>query len=471
MHVGRGTVLLVWLACSPAPIWADVEAAPVDAAAVGSGEVDDETFLGSLATIQEKNREFDASQENYRKLMALIETRDGAFSDELIEPLTGLGRVHLEQGRYDEAEEQFRRAQHLAHRNEGVHTPRQKEIIDLLTRIHMELDEPLQADRQQRFSLYISERLKGEHSTELLPALYKIAQWYVETGQFARARKIYEKAVDIIVQHDGDQDLKLVEPLRGIATTRQLQGVCCSHKSLLKILTILQASENIPPAQLALAMAELADGYSISKKRTQAKEFYRQAWLTLQSEPEKEKREDLFHRPEQIVMSKKMDESRQVKRLILMQQNRGAPVSYSNYRRLTADEELIEKYLPPQKFTIAPYEKQYRHHINDLAARFDPNQKTRQVIGVPVQFLYEQLKHILPYALHDLETLAQLFIELEFTVREDGTVTDIVIAATNAPNKLIRTMKHAISKSRFRPRVQEGEPIETRNVQLTQVFK
>ena len=483
-HPWRIKALILWLVCCLAPVGAIAEPAaeslaesPAESLAESLAEspaesvtekLDDESFIGSLAAIQEQNREFDASQASYLELLKLIEERDGPYSDELIEPLTGLGRVNLEQARYEEAEPLFRRAQHLSHRAEGVHTPRQKEIIDLLTRIHMELDQPLEADRQQSFSLYISEKLNGKDSTALLPALYKIAEWYLETGQFSRSRKMYEKAADIIKAHDGDQDVKLVEALRGIARTRQLQGICCSHRPLLEVLNILKAQGDTQPVAMAHAMAELADGYSISKKGPQALELYRQAWLTLQNEPEGDRRENLFHRPEQIAMSKKMDASRSSKRTYLLQQNRGAP---TNFSRLMGEDELIERYPTPQVFTIAPFQKKYRHHISDPTTDFDPSQKTRQVIGVPVQFLYEQLKQILPSALHDPETLAQLFIELEFTVREDGNVVDIVIAATNAPNKLIRTMKQAMSKSRFRPRVQEGVPIETKNVQLTQVFK
>jgi hypothetical protein len=264
------------------------------------------------------------------------------------------------------------------------------------------------------------------------------------------------------------QDPALIEALRGIARTRQLQGVCCSYRSLQQILTILQAAENIQPAEIARAMAELADGYSIAKKNERARELYRQAWLALQSEPQKDKREFLFHRPEQIAMSRRMAESQPGKKIYMNRQNRGLPNSLNP---LTESEEMVEKSLPPQMFTIAAYEKQYRHHINDLANRFDPENKTREVIGFPVQFLYDQLKYILPQALHDPATLAQLFIKLDFTVREDGSITDIVISETNAPNKLIRTIKQALSKSRFRPRMQQGEPIETKNVQLTQVFK
>lgn len=456
MHVRRSKLFILWIACCLTSLGAVAE------------PDDDESFLGALATIQEKNREFDAAQESYQQLISLIEERDGIYAVELIEPLTGSGRVNLEQSNYEQAEAQFKRAQHLSHRAEGVHTPRQKEIIDLLTRIHMELDQPLAGDQQQRFSLYLSERQSGKNSTKLLPALYKMAEWYLETGQFSRSRKIYEKAEDIIVEHDGDQDLKLVEALRGIARTRQLQGVCCSYKPLQRLLTILKAAEQTKPAEIALAMAELADGYSISKKRSQARKFYRQAWLTLQSEPEKEKRENLFHQPEQIAMSKKLGGSQSRRKIYMVRQNRSLT---GNFMRLTGDETRVDKYLPPQIFTIAPYEKHYHQHIRDQPTRFDADQQTRQVIGVPVQFLYDQLKHILPSALHDPEKLAELFIELKFTVREDGSVTDIVITATNAPTKLIRTMKQAMSKSRFRPRVQQGEPIETKDVQLTQVFK
>jgi outer membrane biosynthesis protein TonB len=93
------------------------------------------------------------------------------------------------------------------------------------------------------------------------------------------------------------------------------------------------------------------------------------------------------------------------------------------------------------------------------------------VIGIPLRFQTSQLLVILPSGYSDPQQLAELYIHLEFTVGADGTVSKIEVTDTNAPSKLVRTMKQALNKSQFRPRVVEGQPVDTDHFQLTQLFK
>ena len=97
----------------------------------------------------------------------------------------------------------------------------------------------------------------------------------------------------------------------------------------------------------------------------------------------------------------------------------------------------------------------------------EPSQK---MVGKPFQFIFRQLKTILPSSLRSEAKLANISIALDFTVTETGAIRDIEFAKSNAPAKLNRLMKEAIRKTRFRPALVDGRPVITHNVTLTQSF-
>ncbi|MDZ7684893.1 MAG: hypothetical protein U5O39_07675 [Gammaproteobacteria bacterium] len=71
--------------------------------------------------------------------------------------------------------------------------------------------------------------------------------------------------------------------------------------------------------------------------------------------------------------------------------------------------------------------------------------------------------------MQDEEDLASLSVNLEFTVKADGRVSDVVVDG-DAPPKLKRLMRDVLYKSHFRPRLVEGSPVATENFRLTQTF-
>lgn len=160
-----------------------------------------------LARIHEQNDEFNLAVEQYEKAVDEIELVDGQFSERLIEPLAGLGHSYLALGEHELAEEALKRAQHLTHRNKGVHSMSQVPVLDVLTENFLQKDQPLQADKQQKLALFISEHQYGKSSPELVPALYKLGDWYMGTGQFRdgnsmRALSTLSKATAVATIHD-----------------------------------------------------------------------------------------------------------------------------------------------------------------------------------------------------------------------------------------------------------------------------
>ena len=397
--------------------------------------------------------------EEYKQLIARISRKSGDFSADLFEPLLGLGRAYAAIGNVEQAHDTFDRAQHITHRNEGVYSPKQLEILEIKTRLALQSSEPLEADRLQRFLFFINRH--NFENLEVLPAYLDIAKWYMETGQYLRARKVLEEAVAIIHESAGVYDLTLLEPLQLIARSRRLQGICCTEKFLFKVLDIIENNDNVPQDIQAAAYAELADAYTVSGKSKDAAKFYSLASLTANTTVSQE--------PRMIAMSRQLDGTRR-HNTQMFRLERNLFAGRRSLRRMSVQEQLEAAYQPPQRFVLPLNENTYGVKIRDARAPTDTSEPVLKMVGNPFQFIFKQLETILPGSLRNEANLANISIALEFTVTGTGGIRDIEVTKSNAPVKLDRLMKEVLRKTRFRPALVDGQPVITHNVTLEQSF-
>ena len=66
---------------------------------------------------------------------------------------------------------------------------------------------------------------------------------------------------------------------------------------------------------------------------------------------------------------------------------------------------------------------------------------------------------------------SELFIDAEYTVKVDGRVGDVKLLGKNVPNDQVRRLRSQLAASRFRPRIVEGELVETKNLIIHQRFR
>lgn len=405
-------------------------------------------------------------------IQTIAETK-GELSEDLVQPLLELGRTQVARGELKEAEDNLRWAQHIIHRHEGVHALRQLEAIDLMTDVYLGRGEPYDADRQQQLALYLSERNFGKNSVENLPALYKLADWYADTGQFNNARQLVDRAAATIAAEGGKADLRLVEPLMKMAGIRRLQRLCCSYQLLEQALKIVDAQPEPSNDTRVEVLTALGDAYIAAGKDEEARRAWRQVWGLLGNDAALAR----FAEPEQIAMAKELadaERTRSNKKVYdFDQQNLGPsmPTSFGTVlRERTMQEQLRAKNEPPQQFLVPLDSSTRNFHIADDVLAHDISQQSRKVIGHPFQFILSQLYAIMPLAAQDEASLSMLSLELEFTVNEDGKVTDVEMLNEEAPLKLARLMREVLTKSKFRPRIVDGEPVKSEHVRLTQRF-
>ncbi|MCZ6502272.1 MAG: hypothetical protein O6945_07145 [Gammaproteobacteria bacterium] len=338
--------------------------------------------------------------------LEFIEEKANPFSTTLMNVIMARGLTQSELNYFKEAEESFRRAQHISHRVGGVYTPQQLEIINYITRLNLRQGKLLDADREQKFNLRISEQAYGKDSEKLLPILQRLGAYFASRGKmiplsdqldfryyrdslFRRSINFYRRAIKIIEDNYGVNDLRLVEPLRGLANARLLQitNRSASEAALERALSIVDSNPDTDLPDRIKAMIRLADMYTITGDR-RAPAIYLQAWE-------------------------------------MMQEN-------ATYRQLSAE-------------------------IFGTPTRLHP-----EVSGV----LYLARK---PDAA--LKGDVELYIDVAYSVRANGRVTNIHLLEKNVPNAQVRYMRARLADTRFRPRILDGELVATENLMIHQTFE
>jgi tetratricopeptide (TPR) repeat protein len=432
--------------------------------ALASEVQESEPSLESAAAY-EKDGVYDLAARQYQAVVDALQEELGELDIALVEPLMGLGRSYMKLRDFGRAKEALQHAQHIMHKTDGIHTLRQLEIVDLMTWIDLEQSDPLGADREQQMSLYVSEHNYGKDSVDLLPALYKMSQWYMDTGQHQRARRTLERCKDIISEQLGDDDPRMIEALMMSATNTRLQQTCCSYKYLEKAKNIVEDNPAVADDERAEVYISLADAYIASNKDDLANEYYEKGWKLMGNEVAG----TLFDEPELIPMSQELDRVKHAQtetwRL------RRNELGQTELTKLLNDERLAMKSVPPQQFFVPVTGTSDRPFRIDDGFRSDPTiNLTQRVIGAPFQFLYDQLLEILPLSRRSDEDLALLTVQMEFTVRSDGRVADVEIDGEHLPGKLIGLMRKVLFRTKFRPQLVDGKPVETKHVKLIQRF-
>ena len=229
-----------------------------------------------------------------------LEHRRGPFSRLLVSGIMAKAITELSLNRLESAEDSFRRAQHVLHRDQGVYDAAQLPVISWITKTNLKQGEVLSADREQRFSLRVAERTFGPKSVEMIPFLNNLGAYFATRGStipqlmetnarlqrdllFRQSINLYQRAILIIEQNFGEDDIRLVRPLRGMANARILQvnNRKYAEAALMRSLTIIDSHAGADLTDRTQAMVDLADLYTITLNE-KASNLYLEAWQLLQ---------------------------------------------------------------------------------------------------------------------------------------------------------------------------------------------
>jgi TonB family protein len=374
--------------------------------------------LLNLGTTQLRLTDYPAAQTSFQRAVKIVEAREGGFSRDIIHPLLGLGVTYAAAGQRLDAIPQLRRAIDVSRKLDGLFNLDQLELLEPLIESYIALEQNSDAEREQQYTLRLAETAYGKDDLRILPTLERNAHWYEESGRYLSARQLQIRAIEIVRKNGRPNDLRLVDPLRGIARSFRLElsfgpeitetdsststvtfgaeplAFSSPPKSSVNLdtagkapleaaLKILKQYPDAPVGQRADTLLEMGDWHLLLGEREDAVKTYKEAW-----------------------------------RVLTAPNGPGTAAAFGEPRQLY--------FLPP------------------IGAHRRPP---------PVPENYEE---------H--------FVDLEFTVSKEGRVGEWRTVEKSATEAMEKSTIAAIKKARYRPRFVEGEPAETAKVRYRQTF-
>ncbi len=246
----------------------------------GQQSVEVARVLAELAEIQRRAGEYDTAEENFLASIKILEEEDGMFSEQLIDPLIGLATNYHHAGDHLAAMAAYHEARALNRRVFGLFDEGQIGILNSMSETLIDMDLLEEAHDEQLRALQLLERKQGSDSPELLPAIYTYSRWLRSRGWYAAERAQYQRAMNIVKEHYGDESPHLVSPLRDTANSFRAQrlGNGLGASSLRRALSILEGQENLDKLAIAKTLRDLGDwNVAFSRVGTDGAEYLR-AW-------------------------------------------------------------------------------------------------------------------------------------------------------------------------------------------------
>lgn len=251
--------------------------------------------LTNLGLVQHKNKEFESAILNFNSAIDIIERLDDRLSDQLINPLRGLGAAQRGAGRPDRAEKTYARAVHITHVNEGPHNLDQIDVLEELAETKLAMDKQKEALAIHESIYNLEVRHANLNDEDLLPALKRQAKWLNRMRQFEKERQTWRKIIDIIEERSGKEDLALIEPLTGLGNSYLFvsdlaleyysdASMAAGDTYLKRALKIAMKNPDTTWEIQQRALLTVADYYTMSLRPSKARRVYEETWALLSSD-------------------------------------------------------------------------------------------------------------------------------------------------------------------------------------------
>ncbi len=159
------------------------------------------------------------------------EMRAGAYDDALTEPLLGLATALQARGKHREALAMFKRGAHLTRINDGLYSSRQIPLLRGEIASLVASGDYARADDRQRY-LYRVQLRRGERGERLAEAFMEQAEWQYQAYRLRLENEGFERLISMadfyraalrdVEQHEGDNSPGLLRPLQGLLQAQYL---------------------------------------------------------------------------------------------------------------------------------------------------------------------------------------------------------------------------------------------------------
>ena len=251
----------------------------------GSDSLEAALALANVATTQSRTGELAGAVANYKTCIGIIEDHEGIVSPRLVNPLLGLAAAHNDMGDFDRGLRTYNRALRINHVELGLNNSEQMRIRDGLTESYAGLGDNEDANFQQEIQVRIIRQEYDDDLNELLPAIYKLADWYKRSNQPEKEALLLQNAARTIRKAAGDDSNEQIKMLRSLAAAYQRMDMPSEAIRLLKkAWRINNESDTRDPLLSAEIEVEIGDFYNGFNDLRSARRYYTSAWGTLTRE-------------------------------------------------------------------------------------------------------------------------------------------------------------------------------------------
>ena len=271
----------------------------------GRDSIDTAKALNNLAVVQHQSGNYEAAALNFEQAINIIRDIEDQLSDDLINPLKGLGAAQLAGGRPDLAYGTYTRAMHISHVNEGPHNLSQVDILEALAETNLRLGEVEDARNLQDQIYALHLRYYEDNAIEMVAPLMRLARWQRRTGYVLDERATYRRVIRIVEHVYDSNSLELIEPLTRLGESyfyadqqQSAYAITTSASGEIYFKRAVRIAEESPESSWELMAATklgLADYYTYRSDLGRARKTYRDVWqlLSLDEERLDRRREEL----------------------------------------------------------------------------------------------------------------------------------------------------------------------------------
>jgi TonB family protein len=371
-----------------------------------------------------------AAEAAFAESLKLVEPYVNAGDPRLLDPLRGLGYSLAAQSKHEQAIPYMDRSLVVSRRNAGLFDMGQQGVLRQLADSFWALGRPVDGERYMIYLLRVGEHAYGNSDPRLAQVLCVVGNWYTEVGQMAPARESFRAALEVVSKKLGPLDLAAVEPLR-LAAKTYIREVQLSNYGIRSYYEMGSLSGN----QVERRVPTSADGTS---------------------------NEGAAMNPRYISVDGERGLLQAIKALDA-HENRSAQTLIDTLLQ-TGDwfvfKQQFEKGLP-----------YYKRAWETLAAQPDAQQPGDEPLGFPVQVYYQTPVLATRNLARPPAEVEERFVQVEFTVKADGTVKDARVTDSNGTPRQVSQTLDAVETSRYRPKFVDGAPVETTALTFRQQFK
>jgi tetratricopeptide (TPR) repeat protein len=375
--------------------------------------------LMNLALAQQRAADLVAAEASYLRVIELVDASGRPGSPRRARAYAGLATTYHAARRYDLAAGSFEKAIALSRRSEGLFNEAQLPLLRKQADSLTELGRAEEALLAHRYALQVIGRRHGEKSLPFAHELESLGRWYTRVRAYDASRATLRRAAELVATLAGADSLELVGPLTGFADN--------ARRWILDPQAQASAADDERRAMFSDATMPVPPSMAMSTIAAEGLKALERAAAIVDASPD------------------------------------SPPALVADVHSQLGDWHQARQ----QPERARPH---YRRAWHAAGAAPDGTALQQALFGAP-----QLIRYVLPdgwdrYAQRPPEEVERRHVEIELTVTTEGAVRDPHALSAAEDERLVSQATRAAATARYRPRLVDGEPVETTGVRFVQAF-